>query len=161
MSVLFLAAALQQYLGSRASLEKEGQSLAECQGIAEQLNQLATRPKLASVDSSANQSGANQINAAIQKAGIDSISLRSVSPSPTVRLGTSDYQQRETTVSFTNVSLTQIVLFEQGLNAGLGITLSDLTLSIPEEANATAAEAELWDARLTLTQIIYSPKSPK
>jgi len=125
VSVLFLATALQQYFGSRASLEKEGQSLAECRSIAEQLNRLATRPKLASVDSSATQSGANQINAAIQKAGIDSIRLRSVRPSPTLRIGASDYQQRETSVSLANASRTQIVLFDEGVTVGLGMTSTD------------------------------------
>jgi hypothetical protein len=153
--------AFQQYFISRNALEEERRSLSECRTIAQQLKQLATRPRLASVESATSESGAKQINVAIANAGIASTSVRSVSPSPAMRLGGSDYQQRETTVNLANVSLMQIVVFEQGLNAGLGVTLSKLALSIPENASSVSTQTELWDASLTLTQIIYSPKSPK
>ena len=160
-SLLFSVTAIQQYFSTRTQLEDERQNLVECRSIAEQLGTLATRPKLASIESSASDTGATRINAAIRDAGIASTSLRAVSPSPTIRLGATDYQQRETTIDFAKVTLMQIVLFEQSLDAGLGLTLSESTLSVPEDTSLGSTVEELWDARLTLTQIIYSPKSPK
>lgn len=75
-----------------------------------------------------------------------------------VRLGNTDYKQRQTQVRIDGIELGRLSGFQSALNEREGLYLRDLILTPGEGTNASIA-TEVWDARLTLTQLIYSPTS--
>jgi hypothetical protein len=132
----------------------------ECRSIGRSIGEIAARPEVAALVAESPQELIRRIASSLDEAGIGRESLLAVTPAEVMRIVSTDYQQRLTEVELKGVSLPMLASFYDALGSGDGLYLNDLLL-IPALPPGTASEGqEVWDARLTLTQIIYSPTSP-
>ncbi|MFN3193450.1 MAG: hypothetical protein ACE361_23260 [Aureliella sp.] len=165
-SLLVIALAAYQYAQQRGAMSEAQANLDECEQVVEEIARLQKRPRLATSNLGSSQDTSQRIAAAIEAAGIPSKSLQSMSPSPEARLGVSDYRERTTRLDFRGVALAKLHAFESQLRKGSGLTVSELTISVPNRADlrevgGASKELEFWNAQLTLTELIYSPTSPR
>ncbi|MGB7324936.1 MAG: hypothetical protein WBD31_08685, partial [Rubripirellula sp.] len=85
-------------------------------------------------------------------------------PTDPQRIGRSDFEMRMTTIGLAPSTMVQILKFCDALrDEKSGTMVRDLRLSVPrspENGNqANSGDVEKWDAEMTLTQMIFSPKS--
>ena len=169
-SLLVLWLACGDWQASSRGLQAAQQNLAECQQMARKLSLLASSPRIATLELDSPQELIERVTDSLARAGVPESALVSVTPAAAVRVSQSNYQQRETELQVRDVSLAMLASFHDALGQGHGLYLRDLRLqpavrsAVATGAAAGAANAsnvaENWDARLTLTQLIYSPKSP-
>ncbi|MEM8734782.1 MAG: hypothetical protein AAGG44_11195 [Planctomycetota bacterium] len=165
-SFIVLGSALFQYQERRRTLSEAQANLAECKKVVREIAQLKTRPRLAASNLGSSQDTSQRIASAMEAAGIRSNSLQSMSPSPVARIGLSDYRERITRLEFRGVMLSKLVAFEGQLKDGSGLTVSEFAIYAPNRAELQKLDlaskgSEFWNARLTLTELIYSPTSPQ
>ena len=141
------------------SLVEYQTGLQECQRMKTEIAQLSTQPRLASLAVDSPEKTIDRVTQSIFKASIDENALISVVPSEAVRIGSTDYQQRETELEFRKLTLLQLASFYNALQNEEGLYLSDLILSAEDASTSASSRTENWDMRLTLTQLIYSPTS--
>ncbi|MEM7475740.1 MAG: hypothetical protein AAF483_12175 [Planctomycetota bacterium] len=149
---------LSEYRAARRNLSVAAENLEECQDLGAKIAAWNTRPLVASLDATSSQELTQQITACVRQANIPARALKSISPMDSVRLGNTDYKQRQTQVRIDGIELGRLSGFQSALNEREGLYLRDLILTPGEGTNASIA-TEVWDARLTLTQLIYSPTS--
>lgn len=126
------------------------------------VRRLRTAPKVAALQLEAPSEITNRISAAREAAGIPQSSLLSQQPQEPQRVGRSDFEQRSTTIKLSSLSMQQILAFCDALrDEQTGTIVRDLTLASPQSRQAAqfAGGSESWEAEMTLTQMIFSPKS--
>ena len=164
VSALTAAYSLQGLLSANREYEASRLELEECELLSDQIVRLSNNPRLASLDIDSPQQVIDQISNAMQVADIPSSSLNSVVPIAPTRIGSTQYQQRLTQLAFQNVSLAKLVIFvSEVTQSNDGSYVRDIILTTanrnaPEIEDASYA-SERWEARLILTQLIYSPTS--
>lgn len=158
LSVLAVCYAYLEYRAATRNCAQAQQDLAESRGLGQKISQLTDERPVASLNLDTSQELTRQITNSIQEAQIPSAALVSILPEEALRLDQSDYRTRRTQVQLRDIPLGLLASFQDALNARNGLYLEDLVLTPAERAIASNG-TELWDARLTLTQLIYSPTS--
>lgn len=149
-----LTAANAEYAGAQGDL-------AECARMVGDIERLNRQPRVASLDVESPQQTIERVAEAQRLAALPADSLLSVSPAAPIRREATDFQQRNTELVLQNVELEKLANFVSVLednDDGLFLRDVALTPSISTAADASKS-SEQWSARLTLTQLIYSPKS--
>lgn len=152
-----LSSANREYAASLGELE-------ECELLTNEISRLSNNPRLASLDVDSPQQVIGRVSTAMQVADIPSSSLASVAPSAPTRVGSTQYQQRLTQLSFQNVSLAKLATFViEVTKSNDGSYVRDIVLTNASRNSTGTDDAsnptERWEARLILTQLIYSPTS--
>jgi hypothetical protein len=115
---------------------------------------LENKPRIASLTEETEDDILKRVNAACGEVGIVP---SNVSPGLLQPIDNSSYSKRDTNIDLNGVTLAQIIQFAEKVeDSDSGLTIGNLTL-IPGQPGA--ADAEAWTVNLTLTQLVYSPKS--
>ena len=150
-----LQAAKRNYLASYEDL-KHGRILAA------EIKNLRSNRQLAKLNLDSPQVLIDEIAGSLEAAGIDASRLLSVSPDTPNRVGKTEYQRRQTQVLLEGISLRELVAFTSTVESESDATYLEEITVLPAEVaygRTSGSNAELWDFRLILTQLIYSPKS--
>lgn len=149
--------------GAKAQVHEAVEELEEARRDLANLRRLEVQPRVASLEEETESPSdiAERILNAFRQAGLPETTRYDspVSASNTVsdQFRDSDYVERETLINIYELRLPQIVQFAQFLEEPeKGLTVRDVTLTA---GTSTAPGNETWNANLTLTQLIFSPKS--
>jgi hypothetical protein len=98
-----------------------------------------------------------RIQLAMQGTGIPNDSYLGSKPFPAEPKGT-NYKERRTEISLTELAMPQIIQFCQQLeDPERGLTVRDLDLKASKSLKSS--QSDLWDVTITLSQLIYSMSS--
>jgi hypothetical protein len=123
------------------------------------MDRLQQAPKVAALQLQSPAQITNRIAAARQAAGLPEASLLREQPLDPQRIQRSDFQLRATMIDLAPASLPQALAFCEALrDEETGTVVRDLKLTVPQ-AGEDAQSPETWATSLTLTQMIFSPKS--
>ncbi|MGB7325363.1 MAG: hypothetical protein WBD31_10870 [Rubripirellula sp.] len=124
-----------------------------------QIDRLKDGPRVAALELQSPAEISNRIEAARQSAGLNQAALLREQPTDPQRIGRSDFEMRMTTIGLAPSTMVQILKFCDALrDEKSGTMVRDLRLSVPRNQGDSGA-VEKWDAEMTLTQMIFSPKS--
>jgi hypothetical protein len=164
-AMLFVAlaailAAWNHYRSSRDLARDAVVNLAECERLTQELDRFRDAPRIASLEVEPPDRIAARVTSAAAGAMLSPLSIYSVDPQTPSRIARSAYQIRATQIVLQNATLRQIASFVSGLeDSDSGMIVRDLSLS--GSKTVSDDDSELWNARLTLTQMIYSPISDR
>lgn len=150
---------------ANTAAEEATRLLAECQRLATRIEASRGGATLAQETQEPQDDLAQQIEAWARRAGISAASITQIVPIPPRRLGQSSYLESGATVDLRGVTLSQLAQFEQQMSAAATrVVLEAAHLTAPRgnaEAggNAPANRLETWRAEISLTYLVYSPKS--
>ena len=137
-------------------LENANEELKEAQRMTRDIQRLKNAPRIASLEMESPDEISNRVTAAIRTVNSRTAKLQRLDPQQPIRAGRSEYQTRATEIEIDNIRLAELARFAQRLvQSGQGLEVRDIILSEPTSGSKTA---ETWLARLTVTQIIYSPR---
>ncbi len=157
-SIFCLTSCWNYYRASAASANQAADGLLECQRLLEELNRNRNAPRIASLAVESPDRIADRIASAAQNADLPAYAILSIDPQAPARLGRSAYQVRATQIVLQDAQLWQVAGFVQGLEEPQsGMLVRDLAIN--RGRSEGAAGQELWNVRLTLTQMIFSPIS--
>ena len=165
VGVVYVADRFASLKQSESRLVAAKAELNELQSKLADLSRLQAAPQIAALKADAPDEIINRIEAAGRAANLSNESLISQTPQQPKRIGRTDFQQRLTTVKLAGVSLVKLAAFcDAAADRSTGTVVRDLILRTPDgpataRSDATGGPVELWDAELTLTQTIFSPKS--
>lgn len=121
-----------------------------------EIQQLSEAPRVAALDLESPDAIVNRINASLRQAGLPVGTLDNQAPSEPQRIGQSDFTLRSVRVVLQHAPLNKIIAFCDALkDEETGSVVRDLNLTQPKMVGNT----EQWKAQMTLTQMIFSPKS--
>jgi hypothetical protein len=131
--------------------------LEESQYRVGQIRLLENQPRMASLTEETPDDLQHRIRAALQMAGMSSQTAFNFDPGQLTKETNSSYQRRNTTIRLDQVTLPQLVQFVETLQDNeAGLSVRDLVLS---PATRSRSDVESWSVEMTLTQLIFSPKS--
>lgn len=137
-------------------LELDRQDLAELKQKLGEIEQVSDAPRIAALEIESPDEIVNRINAALDKAGVPSKLLANQTPLQAQRIGQSDFKLRRVDITLNAATTQQIVAFCDALkDESTGSVVRDLQLSEPRRRG----QVETWNSQMTLTQVIFSPKS--
>ena len=153
------ALAFVSWQSANASARRLGEAkeeLSEATRLTADIRRLKNAPRIASLEIESPDEISNRVTASLRSLKSPTATLQRLDPQQPVRIPKTEYQIRETEVELDNIQLTELARFSADLiRSGQGLEVRDIVLSEPETANKSR---ETWLARLTLTQIIYSPQ---
>lgn len=149
-------------LESSRSAASSGQSqLAACQRLAIAIQQNRTLPKRASQEASSATDLTRRIEEASQRARLPTENLVRIEPQPAQRVGETSYKAQPTRIELREATLRQLVPFLLALSdEESGLQVTDLRLVEPRQTATLATFGETWNVEVTLTQLVFSPKTP-
>ena len=154
--------ALLAILGTREAqgrLSAARVDLAEVRAKLSEMERLMQAPKVAALQLESPAEISNRVAAARQAAGLPQSSLLREEPLDPQRIQRSDFELRSTTIDLAPATLPQILKFCDRLrDEETGSIVRDLRLNVPQNGSSGGGR-EKWEAGLTLTQMIFSPKS--
>ncbi|MCR9293812.1 MAG: hypothetical protein NXI32_13890 [bacterium] len=159
-SLMIMTWSFLQMFSAQRHLRQTQQATEQCQQTGEQIRRLASKPTIAATALESSQELLLSITAAITSVDIQADKLVSVSPGEILRLGNSNFQQRATQLLLRDIELSKLAAFYNALTDRNGLCLSGVTLTPAADSPNASNTGESWNARLTLTEIIYSPTSP-
>lgn len=147
----------QQYY---ASLE----DLAAAQSRSPQILALRQKPDRAARESRSQVALAKVIEESATQSGIKAAQIVSIEPQSPRRVADTQYEEYATLVRVegaTLAELAKLVVTLRGQNTGnYPLSVSSLRIAVPFQAAKSTGEAtEAWNIELTLTYLVYSPKS--
>jgi hypothetical protein len=146
--------AIQEYATKKHELQVVADRLSESQSQIEEIRRLENQPRKASLTKETPAEITSRVDRASQEVGVNA---RKVSPGELVPEKDSSYSRRDSTVTFDALTLPQVIQFSQMIEeAEAGLSVREITLKPNTIPNAIQ---ELWQVNLTLTQLIFSPKS--
>ena len=144
------------YRSAHASAASAAEVYEESLRVSSDLERFRIAPRIASLEVEPPDRIAARVSSAAKEANLSPFSILSVDPQLPVRMNRTAYQTRATQVVLQSVSLQQIAGFASGLeDAGSGMIVRDLSLDRSTVVGEN--DSELWNVRLTLTQMIFSP----
>jgi hypothetical protein len=130
--------------------------------LARQIVLLRQKPDRATMQSRSDQSLAQTIEASAVASGLAREQVARIEPHAPRRLGDSDYLEHATVVQLDNVTLSQLATTLAALRSGAAgpeqLRVSSLRISAPYQDDSPGG-VEPWNAELTLTYLVYSPKT--
>lgn len=139
--------------GSHSAAVAAATDLHESQRLASRIRMLRAGPTSTAGASGAEHDLRSRIAAAARSAGIRPASVGSIEEQPARRAGQSVYQARPTRVLLREVSLKEVITFLYALTDSTPLTLDDIRLSAPNEADA----GPHWNVQATLSTLVYAP----
>lgn len=158
LGVLMVAAMIswQAAVASSRRLADVRSELDEVRQMTGQIQRLKTAPRIASLALESPDEISVRVTSAFKEIAGKGVTLQRVDPQEPVRIGKSDYELRATGIELENVLLADLARFISALRrTGQGSEVRDIVLTEPRSARGSS---ETWQARLTLTQVIFSPK---
>ncbi|QDV61728.1 ubiquitin family protein [Crateriforma conspicua] len=146
-----------RYRSTKAQLTQLRSDAADVSKWASDIRAAARRPKVAALQAESPSHLAVRIEAALEQSSTAPTQLMSVEPQAPSRVPRSDYTTRTTLIELRGVTLRQLAVFARALpDPEQGMAVPQLNLT---PATANQRNQEVWDAQLTLTQLIFSPIS--
>lgn len=146
--------AIQEYAAKKLDLQAVADRLNESQEQIEEMRRLENQPRKASLTKETPSEITSRVDKASQAVGVNT---RNVIPGELVPEKNSSYSRRTSTVTFDAITLLQVIQFSQNIeDAEAGLSVREIVLN---PSFASNAGQELWQVNLTLTQLIFSPKS--
>jgi hypothetical protein len=165
LSVVVVATAgwfsLDHYQQRREAFERLSSEVQQASHLARQIELLRLKPDRAASQSRSEQSLAEAIEKATASAGLAREQIARIEPQQPRRAGESDYLEHGTVLQLDGVPLPQLASMLTALRSGEGLQqlrVSTLRLAAPFQT-AQSQDAEVWNAELTLTYYVYSPKT--
>jgi hypothetical protein len=148
------------YRNAHASANIAAEVYAESLRLSNDLERFRNSPRIASLEVEPPDRIAARVSSAAKEANLSPLSILSVDPQLPVRVNRTAYQIRATQVVLQNTTLAQIAGFVAGLeDASSGMIVRDLSMNRSTVVGEN--DSELWNVRLTLTQMIFSPISTR
>lgn len=156
---------------ARQRLSQAQDNLTETRVKLREIAQLQKAPRVASLNLESPGDISKRIDAALQAAGLTT-ELLDQNPDAPQQVQKTDYQIRATSIDLAPSTLSQILKFCDALqDPETGSVVRDLTLTPPQNPGNTSNSGagrranqggqEKWEAQMTLTQMIFSPKRPE
>jgi hypothetical protein len=137
-------------------LDLDRRDLRELRQKLREIERVSDAPRVAALDLESPDRIVNRINAALITAGMKETVLANQTPSEPQRIGQSDFKLRRVEIKLNPATVTQIAAFCDALkDESTGSVVRDLQLFDPTRADGR----ETWMSQMTLTQVIFSPKS--
>ena len=161
VSAIVLAVMFGEWMRASREFDSASKDLQRCHVLVTEISALKVRPRVASLEVESPEQTIGPVVEAQKKSQLAPQSLVSVSPSAPTRLEKTEYQVRTTELMLEQVSLDQVHRFACVLGQNEdGMVVRELSLTPETASNSNASNAsERWNARLILTQLIYSPTS--
>ncbi len=140
-------------VGSRSAAVAAATDLHESQRLASRIRMLRAGPTSIAGAAGPEHDLRSRIAAAARSAGMRPASVGSIEEQPARRAGQSAYQARPTRVLLREVSLKEVITFLYALTDSTPLTLDDIRLSAPNEADA----GPHWNVQATLSTVVYTP----
>lgn len=140
------------------------EDLQACKARLPQIVQLRQKPDRAAQQSRSEVSLAKAIEESATKSGLQTSQVVSIEPQSPRRVADSSYEEFATLVRVEGISLSQLAKLAQALRStdtsSSNLEISALRLGVPfQSTKAQDAQGEVWNVELTLTYLVYSPKS--
>lgn len=146
------------YIAAKSEASSAYDSLHECQTIVNEMERFKNAPRIASLEVEPPDRIAARITSAAERAELSPLNFQSIDPQAASQIENSAYRIRPTNIILQNATLPQIASFIMHLeDADTGTFVRDLTLRRSDAISGN--DSELWNVRMTLTQVIYSPIS--
>ena len=145
----------------RRGYEELVAELEQTSSLGRQIEILRLKPDRVASQSRSDQSLAESIEKSTATAGMTRESISRIEPQQPRRSGDSDYLDHSTVVQLDGITLPQLASMLLELRKGEGLAqlrVSTLRLAAPFQT-APPGDAEVWNAELTLTYFVYSPKT--
>ena len=167
VALIFFSVSL--FRSAKVAAQNAANAHAECLRFVDEIKRFRDSPRIASLDVEPPDRIAARVTSAAANSELSPASIVSVDPQSPVRIGRTEYQIRATQIALQNASLRQIAGFVSGLEEpSSGMIVRDLSINrsrvqavVTSRLTRVAAgeSSELWNVRLTLTQMIFSPIS--
>ncbi len=159
-AISLVVASVSLYRSAKAAARNSVDGYSDCQRLIHDIEGFRSAPRIASLEVEPPDRIAARVTTAAADAELSPASILSVDPQIPARIGRTDYQIRATQIVLQNASLGQIARFVTGLEeVAEGLVVRDLNLNRSPSQGENGVE--LWNVRLTLTQMIFSPISGK
>lgn len=153
---LFAASSVMKTWSAEKRLQLDRQDLQELQRLLDEMEQVAAAPRVAALELEAPNQILDRINAALTQNNLSPDLLANETPSEPQRIGQSDFKLRRVEIQLNAASIEQIAAFCDALkDESTGSVVRDLQLYDPRQTGSR----ETWNSQMTLTQVIFSPKS--
>ena len=147
-----------------SELQRSRDDLEEIRIKLASLQSLSAVPRIASIAVESPAETTTRISDALRTAGLSVSTLQRQEPTPPRRIDQSDFEIRQTTIGLAPATLPQIAMFADALrNRETGSMVSRIRLTPPTGSTGDngSAASETWKSEMTLTQVIFSPKSQR
>jgi hypothetical protein len=145
---------IQEYMARKSELQMIADRFVESQGRIEEMRRLENQPRKASLTKETPDEITRRVKKASEEAGIVG---QNVSSGELIPEKNNSYSSRTSFVTFEALTLPQIIQFSQNIeDADAGLSVREIELKPSVVPNAGQ---EQWYVNLTLTQLIFSPKS--
>lgn len=130
-----------------------------CQRHAADIERFRRQPKFAATAVLTDHELSALVARARAAAGIAETAIDLIDPQPLNVIGRSPYSRRPVAIDLRALNLRQVATLVDGLSdVEHGLWVSQLRLS-PVRQQAAVADVELWNIKLVLTQLVFSPTS--
>ena len=159
-AISLIVASLSLYRSAKVAAQNAIDGYTECNRLVKDIEGFRSAPRIASLEVEPPDRIAARVTSAVADGKLSTSSILSVDPQTPVRIGRTEYQIRATQIVLQNASLEQVAAFVTGLEeASEGMIVRDLLLNRSPSQGENGLE--LWNVRLTLTQMIFFPISEK
>jgi hypothetical protein len=161
LSMIMLSLGVNHWRAAQRAFGSAVEDLELCQRLTQDIVALRDRPRVASLEIESPQQTIDRISAAQSLSQISSDSLVSVAPALPTRFGNTAYQTRNTELTLQHITMAQLHQFASAMHDNnQGLVVGEMNIT-PDPAGRMDASntMEWWNARLVLTQLIYSPTS--
>jgi len=131
----------------------------ECGLLAAEILEMKGQPVRASMQVVSSSDLFRRVENAAKSASMPIENLVLINPQPVRRIGDTDYKQQQTEMILRHVTLEQMVRFLHALTAFEDSSLSVESIRLLAPRHDAGSDKETWHAEVTLTQLIYFPKS--
>jgi hypothetical protein len=132
----------------------------DCVEIADEILLVRNGSRIASVEFEPPERVAMRVTDAAMHASVPASAILSIAPQPLVRIGRTAYQSRSTQIVLQDLTMEQATQFVELLeDRATGSVVRDMSLTRSRMLREDGGE--LWNVRLTLTQLVFSPISTR
>ncbi len=134
-------------------------NLVECQKIARRINKLRVQPGIATMEVKKEGELSSKLESLASDFGLPKGAITSIEPHAPLRIRSSNYDDRSTTVKMRNVTLQQTIQVMLGLDDGSSeMRITELQFIAPRNSS-TSNGSDTWDVDFTVSYLLYSPRS--
>lgn len=159
----FVALSIWSYLQlkqNRGASAAAAASLQECRELAGQIHDLRAQPLRAGLWAHSRTELAERIEESANNAQVPFAHVMRIDPLGARRIDNTAYLQQATSVQLESITLKQLVTLVSSLTeSDGGLQVPAIRLLVSKNAPRASTGAEIWDAEVTLTYLIFSPTS--
>jgi len=135
-------------------------NLVECQKIVRRINNLRLQPGIATMEVKEEGELSSKLESLASDFGLPKGAITSIEPHAPLRIRSSNYDNRSTTVKMRNVTLQQTIQVLLGLDDGTSeMKITDLQFSfIASRSSSASNRPETWEVDFTVSYLLYSPR---